>query len=239
LAYRLALVFRQYPIDQNVISAAKNILTGAGEPSMSSLLSALIYLEKYDNTSFLAYFNKRVYLAIPAEIRLFMATSRPVLAAKRQYISSLVSAYLAAKTPDDNIRTRKELLSVGSDAAHWVVENFETRDNQRLGAGLVWLLGQIGSPECGLLLFNDYIGYSNSRTAISIGSCLSAETVSRIFDMKYWSSEISLRELLRDIYGEKWQKVKHLTLDQLHDDFTKSMQAIRADCQNRSIPQID
>ena len=88
----------------------------------------------------------------------------------------LVDDYLAWRPPphsgDVANPHRALVINEGENMAGCIAKRYEGANQVPLG--IIWVLGEIGSPSAFDLLMKEYMARPNFRTAISAGSCLDA-----------------------------------------------------------------
>lgn len=156
-----------------------------------------------------------------------------------QEIKDLLSAFLQWRPSgtkcDEGNPFEQTLVELGASLTPVIAALYPSSDAV-LPLAIVCILGEIGDSEAFDLLLREYLARPSMRTAVSLGSCLGALSMNKLFEAPFTPE--TTRGLLQHIYGDKWESVKDLSVEELRRNLSENRDAIRANCELRSMPQL-
>jgi len=241
----VAHLLSRLPEDATLVQFAEDTIKtegtrpDTGEASLL-LVGALAYLENQRPAVFESYFNGKRYEDLSETFRQTFATSAIVVKLRDDFYRELVLAFIQWKPSqngplDQNNPLRAKIVELGPSLTPTIAATYASSDSV-LPLSLIWVLGEVGDRGAFDLLLREYLARPSMRTAISLGSCLGSLSMNKLFEAPFTPD--SIRELLQHVYGRTWASVKDLSLTELKDNLSKNLEAIRADCKLRSVPQL-
>ncbi len=238
-AYRATCFLAKLPVDDEVLTLAKRAVADE-KCGLSLLIGSLAYAEGHAPEEFGSFFRSRKYEEHDKAVLALFAASEAVQEIRHAHFGSLVDSYLTWQ-PGDVADTenpfRPAILRAGNSIVPELHAALSTCGQNRGSAiKVVWILGEIGSPESFDLLLTEYLAAPSHRVGISLGACLGSLNVERLF------AEIDdtrvLKQLLSDVYGRDWGRVESFALPAIRNDMIKNLQVIRENCKRRSVPML-
>jgi len=242
--YGVAGLLSRLPEDTSLVQFTLDVVkTERARPNTQDakplLLGSLVYLERQRPDVFEGCFSTGKYDDPDETLKGAFGTTPAVIELRDRYCRELVLAFLQRRPPsgwvDLGNPLRPKLVELGSNLTPTIASMYPSVDSA-LPLDLIWLLGEIGDQGAFELLLQEYLVRPSMRTAVSLGSCLGSLSMNELFDAPF--TQDATRRLLQYIYGNKWESVSLLSVVELRSNLSKNLDAIRADCKLRSIPQL-
>jgi hypothetical protein len=199
----------------------------------SSVVAALVYLEKHDSVAFARYFASKKYTELSKEVREQLAPTDVVRNLRIRHLSQLCNDYLkwrpAPNSVDASNPYREDVVAAGADIVPLLIES--QAKGQAVSPSVVGVLGEIGVPESFPYLFDSYVSNPRDDIAVAIGSSWRSLYVEKAFSSL---DETLLRGLIRTVLDKQWEAMKGKSMTEMKKYVIDNLGDIIKECKRRS-----